>query len=405
MDGGGGAVGGGGTEEADVDIEQAATQAPGASLISYEGPNSQTGAYDVWNQIVSIDQAQVISTSWGICEPLAAADNDVASYATLFAEAASQGESVLAASGDSGSEGCAVSDGSTDLDVDYPASDTWVTGVGGTDLFGVGDEVAWLDGGGGISRYVADPSWQPVDVHWSGAGNPCGIDCREVPDISANAGVGMEVYSGGAWSAVGGTSLAAPLVAGIVADRNDGCTTSTADLAPTLYTAASQGLYGTGLTDITSGDNDATGSYGGEYFTASSGYDPATGLGSPLAAGLSCPEVASVGPGYAGNQVVVSGLGLEHAVITFGGSAGHRGHGHGHGLHRGGPGRDRDGHRQGHRSAGHGHPNFDVHLRDTPPRGSARGCDAGLPELRQRLGPWHPRHRIRDHPRRHPGHR
>jgi len=318
VDGGGGAVGGNGTTEADVDIEQVATQAPGASLISYEGPNTQTGAYDVWNQIVSADKVQVVSTSWGICEPYAAAEGEVASYATLFAQAASQGQSVLAASGDSGSEGCAATDGTTNLDVDYPASDTWVTGVGGTDLFGAGDEVAWEYGGGGISRYVADPSWQPVDLHWSGTGNSCGIDCREVPDISANAGVGMEVYSGGAWSAVGGTSLAAPLVAGIVADRNNGCTTPTADLAPTLYAAASQGLYGTGLTDITSGNNDATGSYGGEFFAASSGYDPVTGLGSPLAAGLSCPEVTSVGPGYAGNQVTVSGLGLEHATVTFG---------------------------------------------------------------------------------------
>ncbi|HVA08443.1 MAG TPA: protease pro-enzyme activation domain-containing protein, partial [Acidimicrobiales bacterium] len=67
VDGGGGTVGGNGTFEADLDIEQAATQAPGATIISYEGPSSGTGPYDTWNAIVSADAAQVVSTSWGEC--------------------------------------------------------------------------------------------------------------------------------------------------------------------------------------------------------------------------------------------------------------------------------------------------------------------------------------------------
>ena len=65
VDGGGGAVGGSGTEEADADIEQIASQAPDASITSYEGPDSGTGPYDIWNAIVKDDAAQVISTSWG----------------------------------------------------------------------------------------------------------------------------------------------------------------------------------------------------------------------------------------------------------------------------------------------------------------------------------------------------
>jgi len=65
---GGAASGTGGTFEADLDAEQAMTQAPGASVISYEGPNTDTGAYDVWNAIVTADAAQVVSTSWGLCE-------------------------------------------------------------------------------------------------------------------------------------------------------------------------------------------------------------------------------------------------------------------------------------------------------------------------------------------------
>ena len=66
---GGGVTGTGGTFEANIDIEQVATQAPHASIISYEGaPTSGTSVYDLWNTIVSDDAAQVVSTSWGDCE-------------------------------------------------------------------------------------------------------------------------------------------------------------------------------------------------------------------------------------------------------------------------------------------------------------------------------------------------
>ena len=319
VDGGGGTVGGTGTEEADADIEQAATQAPNATLISYEGPNSGSGPYDTWNQIVSSDTAQIVSTSWGLCEPLAESDDFVSSFSTLFVQAAAQGQTVLSASGDGGSEGCDSADKSTALEVTYPASDPSMTGVGGTNLLGPGDEVGWIDSGGGISRYQADPSWQPVDWHWTSPGNPCGLNCRQVPDISANAGVGMVIYQGGSWTVVGGTSLAAPMIAGLVADRNDGCSASTGDFAPLLNGANAQGLYGTALTDITSGNNDATDTYDGADYPASVGYDVVTGLGSPLAAGLSCPEVTSVVSANS-SQAVVTGLGLEHASISFGGT-------------------------------------------------------------------------------------
>jgi kumamolisin len=320
VDGGGGTAGGDPTAEADSDIEQAATQAPDASIVSYEGPDSGTGPYDVWDAIVTADKAQVVSTSWGLCEPFEGAAS-MASLSTLLEQAASQGQSILTASGDSGSEDCnTTAVPNTNLEVDFPSSDPWVTAVGGTELLSAGNEVAWTDGGGGVSRYVAVPSWQPVDWYWPPtAGNACGQDCREVPDLSANAGVGMVTYFNGAWQVAGGTSLAAPLVAGLVADRNDGCTAPTADFAPALYAAAAQGLYGTGLTDIISGNNDATGTYDGEDYPATVGYDLATGLGSPLAAGLSCAEVDEVGSGSIGSQVTVSGLGLEHSTIDFGG--------------------------------------------------------------------------------------
>jgi len=337
IDGGGGAVGGDGTAEADLDIEQAATQAPGASVISYEGPNTAQGAYDTWSSMVTSDAAQVISTSWGECELAAESDGTIGSYTELFERAASQGQTIFAASGDSGSEDCYPYYSSTTEQVDYPASDAWVTAVGGTSLYGVGDEAAWNRcqsdestacanvlngegaGGGGMSRYEPRPTDQPNILYWS-TPKSCGHYCREVPDISANAGIGMVIEANGGWTAEGGTSFAAPFMAGLVADRDDGCTTLTGVWTPVLYALAAEGSYGTALTDITSGNTDLTGSNGGAY-PATSGYDAASGLGSPLAAGLSCPEVTSVSAGYSGSQVTISGLGLEHNTISFGGIA------------------------------------------------------------------------------------
>ena len=90
---GGAAADTGGTEEADLDAEQAMTQAPDASVASYEGPNTVQGSYDVWNTIVSADVAQVISTSWGMCEPDAETSaRKVGAYTALFERASAQGQ-------------------------------------------------------------------------------------------------------------------------------------------------------------------------------------------------------------------------------------------------------------------------------------------------------------------------
>lgn len=334
---GGASLSQGGTMEADADIEQAATQAPGATLVSYEAPNTPQSSYDLWNTIVTDDTAQVISTSWGDCEPLAAAAGAFADT-TLFEQAAAQGQTVLAASGDSGSEGCFAQDGDTTAQVDYPASDAWVTAVGGTDLLAPGDQTAWNEcqnnesiacaqqaggigaGGGGLSRYEPRPSYQPNILYWN-TPQSCGTYCREIPDISANAGVGMILYDSGAggWTIAGGTSLAAPYAAGLVADIDTGCTTNEGVWTPALYSLWHSSPANTVVSDITSGNTDLTGSNGGDY-PALPGYDAATGLGSPIPTGLTCPEISSVTPHAAppGSVVTISGLGLEDARIEFG---------------------------------------------------------------------------------------
>ena len=336
----GGGAPGGATAEADADIEQVATQAPGAAISSYEGPNTEQGSYDTWSAIVNADSASVVSTSYGLCEPDSAVDGVVTLEDALFTQAALQGQTILAASGDSGSEDCYPPSGNVDtsLQVDFPASDPSVTAVGGTTLSSDGTQSTWNDcegqgdascanlgdlaGGGGISRTESRPAWQPAEWEWGGPGNACGTNCRDVPDISANAGTPEVFYVEGNWGVYVGTSLAAPLVAGLVSDTAQGCTSARRGvIAQALYGLAGAGDYGTALSDVTTGDNDLTRTYNGQYFPASPGYDPVTGLGTPIASGWSCPEVSSISPVEAGpgSEVTVGGLGLENATISIGG--------------------------------------------------------------------------------------
>ena len=335
VDGGGtpDSNGSNGTLEANVDIEEAATQSPGATIVSYEGPNTDIGEFDVYQRIVNDDSAVAISTSWGMCE---AGINSAfqGALGTLLAQAAAQGQTVVAASGDAGSEDCfAGGSGSTSLAVDSPADDPNVTGVGGTSLNAVGNEPVWNDcegsvsfaacggnggaGGGGLSGDFARPAWQPLIA---GSSCPAPLStCRQVPDVAANAGVGEVFRSGGAWVGVGGTSIAAPKIAAIVADVNTACTARVGDLAPKLVTLAAGNGYGTALGDVTTGDNDLTRTHANN-FTAKAGPDLATGVGVPIAAGWSCPQITALSSTSAdpGTSITITGFALADASITFG---------------------------------------------------------------------------------------
>ena len=126
-----------GSGEAALDIELAAVNSPSASVAVYEAPNgTDAQAFDLFNRIASDDSSQVVTTSWGICE----ADitpGDLQTENGIFQRMALQGQTVIAASGDSGSEDCddpGIGETNTALGIDDPGAQPDVVSAGGTSL-------------------------------------------------------------------------------------------------------------------------------------------------------------------------------------------------------------------------------------------------------------------------------
>jgi subtilase family serine protease len=304
--------------EAALDIEQVVGLAPRATVLVYEGPNSTSsspgsGYYDTWSTLIGQDRARVVSASWGQCEALVA-PTDAQAESTLFEEAAAQGQSIFSAGGDEGSEDCNHQTGflpDTRLAVDDPSSQPFVSGVGGTTLNSPGPrptEQVWNSGGGLGGLFGTAPgaggggqsSLWGIPSYQSGAASSLHVvqsSSRETPDVSANAdpNTGYLIYWNGSgnfsgpsgWQGIGGTSAAAPVWASAIAliNASKACGGALVGFAnPALYRAAAH-AYGQDFNDITSGNNDFTGTNAGRY-TAASGFDMASGLGTPNASAL-----------------------------------------------------------------------------------------------------------------------
>lgn len=265
--------------EVTLDIEVAGAVAPSAKIAVYFSPNTDQGFYDCIAAAVhdKVRNPSVVSISWGMPEDRWTGQS-MNAFNALFHDAALLGISVCVASGDSGS-----SDGEQDNadHVDFPASSPWVLACGGTNLALSADgkiqsETVWNDGslggatGGGVSQHFSKPSYQaganvPVPV----ASNPTG---RGVPDVAGNAdpASGYIIYLDGEQTVIGGTSAVAPLWAGLIALLNEKIGKPVGWLNPKLYSKAASKA----LRDVTSGNN-------GDFY-AHVGWDPCTGLGTPI---------------------------------------------------------------------------------------------------------------------------
>lgn len=302
IDGGVSSIGSG-EDEVDLDIDVVLGMDPSlSSLLVYESPNNLYYGLDQFQDIANKDVAKTVSYSWGICENYLVNASGGTSFLnsenTVFQQLATQGQSVFASSGDTGSQGCERTNSSTVLSTSDPAVQPYVTGVGGTKLtLTSGDarssEVVWNEysvsggaGGGGLSQYWSRPSWQVG----TGTSNSYSNGKRENPDVAADADpyTGYVVYYEGSYHDIGGTSAAAPLWAAATALTNQYLTSlnySTVGFAnSTIYRIFNSPNSSSVFYDVTSGDNCyytscGTPDSGTAIYPASTGYDQATGVG------------------------------------------------------------------------------------------------------------------------------
>ncbi|KAF8256699.1 peptidase S8/S53 domain-containing protein [Lactarius quietus] len=198
----------------------------------------------------------------------------------LFAQLGVRGVSVLVATGDVGvGDGdCLDASGNIQFVPMFPATCPWVTSVGGTMDFD--PEVAMFMSGGGFSRIFPREDYQEAAVipyfeylrfKYFGFYNPHG---RGIPDISSQALQLAFIHDTNPILGTG-TSLSAPIVAGIVSLLNDyRISTGRPPLGFLNFWLYGRGRVG--LNDIKSGNNPGCNTRG---FTAITGWDPVTGLG------------------------------------------------------------------------------------------------------------------------------
>ena len=127
--------------ESDIDVEWSGGMAPGAQIFFVYTGNGNGGVFDSLAYAVDEKIGNIISFSYGQCEPALSAGSASAMDAVLQ-QAMAQGQTFIASSGDTGSSSCYISPTSTslplatqeELAVGYPASSQYATGVGGTEI-------------------------------------------------------------------------------------------------------------------------------------------------------------------------------------------------------------------------------------------------------------------------------
>lgn len=341
---GGGALGSkAGSGETSLDVEQSGGLAPWARIIVYDAPNTDAGFFDVFNQAVSDNVVDSLSVSWGSPEIFyfpqlnGGVDftDELRAFHQVFLEAAAQGISMFASSGDSGAYDTTRTFGGLPSDpvppplsVDAPGSDPLITSAGGTTLpfsysFSGGPtatlakESVWgwdyivqyfqsnfgadltsqlysVGGGGGVSVFWPAPRYQQftggvrkseknqtllVPQYGINFALPAHYRGRNEPDISLNADpeTGYSFVSStdgdGLLTFEGGTSFVAPQLNGISALLRQSTHGRIGLWNPQVY--ALQNIFGYGpfsaFNDIRNGDN--------WFYAGKGGYEPGAGIG------------------------------------------------------------------------------------------------------------------------------
>jgi subtilase family serine protease len=244
---------GGWAQEISLDLDMASAVCPNCKILLVEANSAQFTDLAAAENTAAGLGASVISNSYGGSE---FSSEGSATYDAPFNH---PGIPITVSSGDNG------------YGVEFPAASQYVTAVGGTSLKKSGStytETAWSGAGSGCSAYIGKPQWQ----------TDSGCLQRSVADVSADAdpNTGVAVYDSlkyqgrAGWLVFGGTSVAAPVVAGVYALAGNGAAPS----YPYSHTSS--------LRDVTSGSN---GSCSVAYLCAAgAGFDGPTGLGTPIGA-------------------------------------------------------------------------------------------------------------------------
>ena len=260
--------------ESKLDVQWAHAIAPLARIVLIEMPSSMSNAILGANTLAGKMGPGVVSMSFGSSEA-----GWVASVDSYFK---GTGMTYVAAAGDSGTQ------------VLWPAVSPNVVAVGGTSLNWSGSgtryEAAWVKSGGGMSAYEALPAWQSGLTPVGGSA----LARRAVPDVAFNANPSTGEYvaltlPGAAtiWMAYGGTSIAAPQWAGVVAVANAMRVANAKPVLGDIHTllyksiAAVPGTYAATMGDVVDGTNGSCATC-----RAGTGFDQATGWGTPNSAQL-----------------------------------------------------------------------------------------------------------------------
>jgi len=340
--------------EVSLDVEWAHAIAPEANIILVTTPTAEVLGVQGFPQMMNAVQyvvdhhlADVVSMSLGAGEATFSGTASLLQLRHALIDAQTNHVTVLASTGDNGtSNPLKVPTKNPRLipypSVGWPASDPLVTAVGGTRLCmdattglmvdntspptvcqanpGV-REIGWPDSGGGYSILFSRPAFQtslpPGSTYVGssvGAPGP-NSNMRGIPDIAfqASSGTGPLVYMtepattssgagcGGAdpcsigWYVVGGTSCSAPQWAGLIAIADQIAGSDLGYINPALYQiAADPAKYAADFFDVTIGNNQTTSIPG---YSASSGWDAVTGLGTPNAAML-LPDLVQATSGH-----------------------------------------------------------------------------------------------------------
>jgi subtilase family serine protease len=313
-------------EETTLDVEYSHAIAPDANILLVETPVAETIGVTGFPQIVAAENyvidhhlGDVITQSFAAPEQTFPNAQSLLKLRSAYKNAAKNGVTVLAASGDQGPsgpktltpEGFAATFFLRRV-AEWPSDDPLVTGVGGLQLFlnakgaETQPDAVWNDtalfgspaaGGGGRSSIFARPSYQNSVASTVGSS-------RGFPDIAMSAAVNGAalVYLNAAaaqgpagFYLIGGTSEASPEFAGIIAIADQMAGHGLGLINPALYAMEAAGAPG--LVDVTAGTNTVTFPQGGSNhtvrgFAAVSGYDLSTGVGTVNAA-LFVPELVA----------------------------------------------------------------------------------------------------------------